>query len=100
MIEQQMRDVLERQEWLIAVNEAGPGAEDRPLVELWKPFADMMAITISIQEEAGQFVIYEDVGHAAAGTNRLEYGRFSTAKAAIDELPQVCYRWDSVWPAQ
>ena len=91
---------MEEQQWLIAVDEAGPRAENRAFVELWKPFADGVVVRISIREEAGEFVIYEDVGHSAAGTNRLEAGRFSTAEAAVEALIQACDRWDSVWPAQ
>jgi hypothetical protein len=100
MLDQQTQNALREQKWLIAVNEAGPAGENGPLVRLWKPFADGVAVTVFIREEAGEFVVYEDVGHSAAGTNRIEAGRFSTTEAAVAELIEACQRYDRVWPAQ
>jgi hypothetical protein len=44
-----------------------------------------------------QFVVYADVGHAAAGTNRIEAARFSTLNDAVDQLIQECSLYDRAW---
>jgi hypothetical protein len=60
-------------------------------------FANGVAVRLAIQDEAGQFVVYASVGHASTGTNRIEYGRFSTLNAAVDRLIQECSQYDRAW---
>ena len=97
MIEQHTRSALEQQQWIIVVNEASPVPHKMSLIELWKMYANGVAVTLSIQEEAGQFVVYEAVGHAMSGSNRTESGRFSTVNAALHQLIQACHQWDGTW---
>jgi hypothetical protein len=97
MIEQHTRSALEQQQWTIVVNEASLVHHKASLIELWKMYANGVAVTLSIQEEAGQFVVYEAVGHAMTGSNQTESGRFSTVKAALQQLIQSCYQWDGTW---
>jgi hypothetical protein len=97
MIDQQMRAALEQQQWTIVVNDVSPLPHKGSFIELWKVYANGVAVRLTTQNEQGQFVVYADVGHAAAGTNRIEYGRFSTLKAAVDQLIQECSQYDSAW---
>jgi hypothetical protein len=97
MIDQDMRAALEQQQWTIVVNDVSPLPLKASLIELWKMYANGVAVRLSTQNEQGQFVVYADVGHAAAGTNRIEYGRFSTLKAAVDQLIQECSQYDRAW---
>jgi hypothetical protein len=97
MLDQQTRAALEQQQWSIDVNDVSPIPHKTSFVELWKMYANGVAVTLSIQHEQGQFVVYADVGHAAAGTNRIEYGRFSTLDAAVAQLIQACYQYDGAW---
>lgn len=95
MIEQHTRTALEQQQWTVVVNDVSPLKAS--LVELWKMYANGVAVRLSIQDEEGQFVVYADVGHAAAGTNRIESGRFSTRNDAVVQLIQECSHYDRAW---
>jgi hypothetical protein len=97
MIEQQTRTALEQQQWVVVINQVNPVPPKASLIQLWKTYANGLAVTLSIHDEAGQFVVYIDVGHAMTGSNRTEYGRFSTVEVAIQQLIQECYRWDRTW---
>jgi hypothetical protein len=99
MLEQHVRTALEQQQWTFVVKDVSPLPRQGSLIELWKMFANGVAITLSIYSEEGQFVVYEDVGHAASGTNRTEYGRFSTENAAVQQVIKACNRWDGIWEA-
>jgi hypothetical protein len=97
MIEQHTRIALEQQQWTIVVNEVSPVPHQTSFIELWKMYANGVAVTLSIYDEEGQFVVYTDVGHAMSGSNRTESGRFSTINAALQQLIQACYQWDGTW---
>jgi hypothetical protein len=97
MLDQHRRAALEQQQWIIDVHDVSPLPHNASLVELWKMYANGVAVTLSIQNEQGQFVVYADVGHAAAGTNRIECGRFSGLDAAVDQLIQTCCLYDGAW---
>ena len=96
MIEEPARTALEQQQWICTENE-NPIRQAAPSVELWKHYTNGVALRLSIYYEEGQFVLYQDVGHAASGTNRTNCGSFSTANAAVDQLIQACYSWDATW---
>jgi hypothetical protein len=96
MLEPQTRTALKQQQWTIVVSEVNRAPHQASL-ELWKMYANGVAVTLSIHDEEGQFVVYTSVGHAGTGTNRAEDGRFSTVDAAIQQLIQACYRWDRTW---
>lgn len=97
MIEQQLRAVLEQQQWTLVVNTASPASPPTALAVVWKMYANGVAVTLSIHDEEGEFVVYTDVGHAGAGTKRTESGRFSSLDAATHHLIQACSQWDSTW---
>lgn len=96
-IEQHTRTALEQQQWTIVVNDVCPLPLKASFVELWKMYANGVAVKLSIQDEQGQFALYADVGHAAAGTNRIQSGRFSTLNDAVAQLIQECAQYDSAW---
>jgi hypothetical protein len=97
MLEEYTRIELKQRQWTVAVNDVTPLPHKASLIELWKMYTNGVAITLSIHHEKGQFVVYEDVGHAASGTNRTEHGRFSTVDTAVQQMLQACYEWDSTW---
>ena len=97
MLDQHTRAALEQQQWTIVANDVSPLPLKASFVELWKMFANGVAVRLSVQDEQGQFVVYADVGHAAAGTNRIESGRFSTLNDAVDLLIQECSHYDRAW---
>ena len=97
IIDQLTRIALEQQQWTITVNETNSVPSKAALIELWKMYANGVAVTLSIQEEAEQFVLYTDVGHAMTGSNRVESDRFSTGDAAVHRLVQECQQWDRTW---
>jgi hypothetical protein len=97
MLDQQRRAALEQQQWSIDVNDVSPLPHQASLIELWKVYANGVAVRLSIQHEQGQFLVYADVGHASTGTNTIEYGRFSTRNAAVEQLIQECAHYDRAW---
>ena len=97
IIDQFTRTALQQQQWTIVINEASPVPPRASLIELWKMYANGVAVTLSIQEEAGQFVLHTDVGHAMTGSNRVESVRFSTGDATVQRLVQECQQWDRTW---
>jgi hypothetical protein len=96
MIAQEIRSALQEQQWTIVVAEENPPSQ-ATLIELWKTFANGVAITLSVHHDQGQFVLYEDVGHAASGTKRTALDRCSTLDTAIQQMIQECRQWDRVW---
>jgi hypothetical protein len=97
MLEEYTRTELKQRQWTVAVNNVTPLPHKASFNVLWKMYTNGVAIMLSIHHDEGQFVVYEDVGHAASGTNRTEHGRFSTVNAAVQQLLQVCYESDSTW---
>jgi len=90
---------LERQQWKIVINDMSPVGHQAVFTRLWKVYANGVAVTLSIQVEEEQFVLYTDLGHARSRTNRTENGRFSTLEAASNRLIQECSGWDRTWDA-
>ena len=90
---------LERQQWKIVINDMSPVGHQAVFTRLWKVYANGVAVTLSIQLEEEQFVLYTDLGHAGSRTNRTENGRFSTLEAATNRLIQECSGWDRTWDA-
>jgi hypothetical protein len=96
MIAQEIRSALQEQQWTIVVAEENPPSQ-APLIVLWKTFANGVAITLSVHHEQGQFVVYEDVGHAASGTKRTELDQSSTLDTVIHQMILECQQWDRIW---
>ena len=90
---------LERQQWTIVINDISPVGHHALFTRLWKIYANGVSVTLSIQGDEGQFVLYTDLGHSGSGTNRTENGRFSTLDAASNRLIQECKGWDRTWEA-
>lgn len=97
MMEEHLRIALEQRQWTCVTKDVNLIPQGASLVSLWKPYTNGVAVTLSIHYEEGQFVLYEDVGHAASGTKRTNCGTFSTANTAIHQLIQACYSWDNTW---
>lgn len=97
MFDEQTRTALQQRQWTCVTKNANLVAPESPLVELWKHYTNGVAVTLSIDYQEGQFVVYEDVGHAACGTKRTNCGTFATANAAVHHLLQTCYSWDDTW---
>jgi len=95
MMEEQTQKALQERQWIV-VKDVTLMPQKVPVVELWKQYANGVAIALSIQCEGDQFVLYQDVGHVA-GTNRTNCGTFSTANAAIHQLIEASYSWDDTW---
>ena len=90
---------LECQQWKIVINDLNPVGHQAVFTRLWKVYANGVAVTLSIQVEEEQFVLYTDLGHAGSMTNRTENGRFSNLEAASSRLIQECNGWDRTWEA-
>ena len=90
---------LEHQQWTIVVNDVSPVGQKTVIIKAWKVYANGVAVTVSVQHEHEQFVLYTDLGHSGSGTNRTENGRFSTLEAASQRLIQECNGWDRTWEA-
>ena len=90
---------LEHQQWTIVVNDVSPVGHKTLFIKVWKVYANGVAVTVSVQHEQEQFVLYTDLGHSGSGTNRTENGRFSTVEAASHRLIQECNGWDRTWEA-
>jgi hypothetical protein len=96
MMDEQTRTLLKQQQWTIVDKDVSLVTQ-KALFSAWKQYANGVAITLSIHCEEDQFVLYQDVGHAASGTNRTNCGAFSTTNAAVQQLIQSCYDWDDTW---
>lgn len=100
MIEAQTRTALQERQWVVVdkhVNDVNVVPPEGPLVELWKQYANGVAIALSIHYEGDQFVLYQDVGHAASGNNRTNCGTSPTVNAALHQLIEASRSWDSTW---
>ena len=96
MIEEHTRTDLQQGQWICDLEDVNLVPQGVSFVSLWKQYTNGVAITLSIQSENGQFVLYQDAGHAA-GTKRTNCGTFSTVEAAIHQLIQECDSWDNTW---
>lgn len=97
MIEENTWTDLQQRQWICDVEDVNLIPQGASFVSLWKQYTNGVAITLSIHAEDGQFVLDQDVGHAASGTKRTNCGTFSTTDAAIHQLIQACYSWDNTW---
>ena len=97
MIEEQTRTALQERQWVVVDKNVNVVPPEGLVVELWKQYANGVAIALSIFYEGDQFVLYQDVGHAASGTNRTNCGAFPTVNAALHQLIEASYGWDSTW---
>ena len=97
MMQEHARTALEQRQWTCVTEDMNLIPQGASFVTLWKQYTNGVAITLSIHSEDGQFVLYEDVGHAASGTKRTNCGTFSTADAAVHQLIQACSSWDDTW---
>jgi hypothetical protein len=97
MIEEQTRTALQERQWVVVDKNVNLMPPEGLLIELWKQYANGVAIALFLQYEGDQFVLYQDVGHAGSGTNRTNCGTFPTANAALHQLIAASYSWDSTW---
>ena len=97
MIEEHTWTDLQQRQWICDVEDVNLIPQGASFVSLWKQYTNGVAIMLSIHSEDGQFVLYQDVGHAASGTKRTNCGTFLTADAAVHQLIQECYSWDNTW---
>lgn len=97
MMEKHTRTALEQRQWTCVIEDVNLVPQEAPFVSLWKQYTNGVAVTLYVHYKEGQFVLYQDVGHAASGTKRTNCGTFSTANAAVHQLIQACSSWDNTW---
>ncbi len=64
MIEEHTWTDLQQRQWICDVEDVNLIPQGASFVSLWKQYTNGVAIMLSIHSEDGQFVLYQDVGHA------------------------------------